>query len=286
MAVDRERLSGVYRFTSIARPVDPAYPTNRALLYLLPGLAVVSAVLAWATNITVSPAAAALNALLVGFVSWALTRELAPDDNAAAFLALAIAWPVSLLLGPSSVLLAFATLFLVRIVNQSTGLTARPFDTVSVLGLSIWTAYSVNLPLLLVVAALAFVIDALLPNGTKLHIVAAAVCVVAIAWLGVDGAVSADPSSEAWLGFAAITMACAFVIAKTKHPVSVCDVSPDRLQAARVNSGLGIGLLAGAQVLLTSGPAAWVSTPLFACLVAVPISAGMQRLLSQGVAGD
>ena len=28
--------TGVYRFTSIARPVDPAYPTNRALLFLVP----------------------------------------------------------------------------------------------------------------------------------------------------------------------------------------------------------------------------------------------------------
>ena len=69
MAADRESLSGVYRFTSIARPVDPAYPTNRALLYLLPAIAIVSAVLAWGTNIALSPAGAAVNALLVGFVS-------------------------------------------------------------------------------------------------------------------------------------------------------------------------------------------------------------------------
>ncbi|MDJ0916829.1 MAG: hypothetical protein QNJ05_03630 [Woeseiaceae bacterium] len=282
MPADRESLRGVYRFTSIARPVDPAYPTNRALLLALPMLVVASAALATADVIALSPAAAAINALLVGFVSWALTRELAPDDDAAAFLALFIAWPVSLFLGPSSVLLGFAVLFLVRIVNQSTGLSARPFDTVSVLGLSVFAAYSMDLPLLLIVAGLAFIADALLPNGAKLHYVAAGVCAGAFSWLGIDSIVSTDQSYELWAGFAAITIACSLVMANTRHPVSVCDVRPDKLIAVRVNAGLGIGLLAGVQFLLTAGASAWATTPLFACLVAVPLSFGMQRLLSLG----
>ncbi|MDJ0758234.1 MAG: hypothetical protein QNJ19_02505 [Woeseiaceae bacterium] len=282
MAADRENLSGVYRFTSIARPVDPAFPTNRALLLAMPMLVVASAALATADVIGLSPATAAINALLVSFVSWALTRELAPDDDAAAFLALFIAWPVSLFLGPSSVLLGFAVLFLVRIVNQSTGLTARPFDTVSVLGLSVFAAYSMDLPLLLIVAGLAFVIDAMLPNGTKLHYVAAGVCAGAFSWQGIDSVVSADQSFEAWVGFGAMAVAAALVMAKTKYPTSVCDVSPDRLVAVRVNAGLGIGLLAGAQFLLTAGASAWPTTPLFVCLAAVPVSFGIQRVLSLG----
>ena len=282
MAADRESLSGVYRYTSIARPVDPAYPTNRALLLALPVLVVASAALATADVIALSPASAAINALLIGFVSWALTRELAPDDDAAAFLALFIAWPVSLFLGPSSALLGFAVLFLVRIVNQSTGLTARPFDTFTVLALSVFTAYSMELPLLLIVAGLAFIADSLLPNGAKLHRFAAGFCAGAFALQGIGSLVSADQTLEAWIGFAAIAIACSLVMVKTRHPTSVCDVSPDKLVAVRVNAGLAIGLLAGAQFLLTAGVSAWAATPLFACLVAVPISFGMQRLLSLG----
>ncbi len=282
MATDRENLSGVYRFTSIARPVDPAFPTNRALLMALPILVVASAALATADVIDLSPASAAINALLVGFVSWALTRELAPDDDAAAFFALFIAWPVSLFLGPSSVLFAFAVLFLVRIVNQSTGLTARPFDTVSVLGLSVFAAYSMELPLLLIVAGLAFVIDALLPNGTKLHYVAAGVCAGAFSWQGIDSVVSVNQSPELWTGFAVLVAASLMVMAKTKQPTSVCDVSPEKLAAVRVNAGVGIALLAGAQFLLTAGPSAWATTPLFVCLAAVPVSFGIQRVLSLG----
>lgn len=278
MTGDGTPLTGIYRFTSIARPVDPAFPTNRALLFVLPGIAVVNAAIAGLTDIGGDVSSAALGGVLVAFVAWALTRELAPDDNAAAFLALAIAWPLDLFLGAGSVLLAFTTLFLVRIVNRSTGLAARPFDTLSVLGLAIWTSYSLQLPFLLVVAALAFAADARFKDPQRLHYLAAAICLAAFAWPGFGSAAPAAPAAD-WLLFATIAIAGGFVMATTDEAVSICDVRPERLDIARVRAGLGIGLLVGAQLLLTSGSSAWVSTPLFACLAAVPVSAGMHRLL-------
>lgn len=272
---------GIYRFTSIARPVDPAYPTNRALLFVLPALALVSAGIAWLTEIGDSPAGAAFSSLLVAFASWALTRELAPDDDAAAFLALAIAWPAALLLGADSVLLVFVALFLIRIVNRSTGLACRPFDTISVLGLSIFASYSLEQPLLLLVAAVAFGLDAWLRDGHRLHYAAAAVCAGAFAWFAF-GRLSTNLAPAAdWLWFAAIAAACGVVMFTTRSPESVCDVYSERLHAARVNAGLGIGLLVGAEQLASIGSSAWVSTPLFACLIAVPISAAATRLFGR-----
>ena len=278
--MDRASLPGIYRFTSIARPVDPAYPTNRALLFLLPGIALINAVIAWLTDIGGSPAGAALSGLLVGFASWALTRELAPDDNAAALVAVVIAWPMALFLGADAVVVIFVTLFLTRIVNRSTGLAARPFDTLSIVGLSIWAAYSLDQALLLLVAALAFALDASLKDGHRLHYVASGVCVGAFAWPGFDTLVASVAPLTDWLWFAAIAAAGGLVMLNTKTPVSVCDVSPERLYVARVNAGLGIGLLIGVQQLISVGTSAWVSTPLFACLVAVPVSAAATRALS------
>ena len=248
---------------------------------MLPAIALVSAIIAGLTTFGGSPAGAAVSGLLVAFASWALTRELAPDDNAAAFLALAIAWPLALLLGADSVLLVFVALFLVRIVNRSTGLACRPFDTLSVLGLSIWASYSLEQSLLLLVAAIAFALDAGLREGHRLHYVAAALCVGAFAWPGF-GSFSADVASTTdWLWFAAIAAACGLVMFANRSPVSVCDVYSERLQPARVNAGLGIGLLVAAQQLASVGDAAWLSTPLFACIVAVPISAAASHLLGR-----
>ena len=279
--MSRDPLPGIYRFTSIARPVDPAYPTNRALLFILPAIALVNAAVAWLTDIGGSPAGSALSGLLVGFASWALTRELAPDDDAAAFLALSIAWPTALLLGADAVLLVFVALFLVRIVNRSTGLAARPFDTLSVLGLSIWASYSLEQPWLLPVAALAFALDAGFKDGRRVHYLAAVMCLVAIAWPGFEQLTPRFAPGNDWLWFAAIVAACGLVMIGTRAPVAICDVGPERLQAARVNAGLAIGLLVGAQQLASVGAAAWVSTPLFACLVAVPISTAASRLLGR-----
>ena len=126
--------TGVYRFTSIARPIDPSYLTNKILLYILPVVGLVNAALAMFTDLGVAPLPAAINGVLVALVAWALTRELAPDFVEAAFVALAIAWLSNLAFGTSQVLPVFATILLLRVVNRSTGLPLTWFDTISVLG--------------------------------------------------------------------------------------------------------------------------------------------------------
>ena len=89
MAVSKNsELGGLYRFTSLYRPIDPAYLTNRALIHLLPVIALISGVDTALTEPDLSPFFPALQTVLVCFVSWALTRELAPDYSSAAFVAL------------------------------------------------------------------------------------------------------------------------------------------------------------------------------------------------------
>ena len=56
-------------------------------------------------------------------LSW--MREFAPDNNPAAFVGVVLAYAALLLLGPGAYLLVFTTLFLVRIVNRTTGLAPR-----------------------------------------------------------------------------------------------------------------------------------------------------------------
>ena len=119
----------MYRFTSIARPIDPAYLTNRALLMILPLLMLASGGLASLYDMGDGPAAAAFSGALAAFAAWALTRELAPDYSGAAFVALALAWAANIALEASSVMLLFVALLLVRLVNRSTGPQWRLADT-------------------------------------------------------------------------------------------------------------------------------------------------------------
>ncbi len=271
MAVAQPNLTGLYRFTSLARPVDPSYLTNRALLIVLPLLAVLSAGVAYFNDTGDGPLSAAFSGALVGFVAWALTRELAPDYNSVAFVALAFAWVGNTAFDMNQVLLAFVALLLVRMVNRSTGLPARPFDTLSVFGFCTWAAITTQQAFIVVIASLAFALDAYLDKSLRLHYLAAAAGLPVFGWLllGESNVFAGDLAGRDWLLLGITALGVALVVWTSREPVSYCDTSPDRLDRVRVNAGLVIGWLLAVQALITGGHAAWLETPVWVCVIAV-----------------
>lgn len=270
----------MYRFTSIARPIDPAYLTNRALLIVLPLLMLLSAGIASIYDMGTSPMTAALGGALAAFAAWALTRELVPDYNSAAFLALALAWVANVALGAKSVLLVFVALLLVRLVNRSTGPQWRPLDTLGVLGFCVWAAQSTQQPLILLVASVAFALDATLKQPLRRHFFAAAACVAAFIWmlLGDASLVTGELAAWDWWLLTAFAAGIVVIVATSPEPVSYCDTAPDRLDRVRVNAGLVVGWLAAVQAPLTNGRSAWLETPIWVCMLAVLLSAGIRSL--------
>lgn len=270
-SADENELTGMYRYTSLARPIDPVYLTNRALLMILPLVGLLSAGLAYLQNAGPGPLAAAIGGVLVAFAAWALTRELAPDFHGAAFVALALAWLSYAALGTDRVLLLFIALVLIRAVNRSTGLQWRTFDTIAALGFCAWGAINAGLPLILLIAALAFVLDAALEAPLRRHYLAAVACVAVFAWILIGDPVLLAEELTPWdwslLGL--FTLGVVFIVRTNPDPVSYNDVSPERLDRVRVNAGLVVGFLVAAQALLTAGRAAWLDTPIWPCLVAV-----------------
>ena len=274
MAEERANLTGVYRFTSIARPVDPAYPTNRALLIVLPMVGLLSAGLAFLHPVDGGPLSAALSGALVAFAAWALTRELAPDYNGAAFVALAFAWIANIAFGAKLVLLLFVAIVLVRVVNRSTGLPLRLLDTLGVLGFCTWAAINTEQPLILLVASLAFLLDATLEKPLRRHYLAAAACLPIFVWMlpGDTALIANDLAVRDWLLIGAFALGVVLFVKANPEPVSCCDTSTDRLDPLRVNAGLIVGWLLGVQALLTNGRSAWLETPIWACMIALLLS--------------
>ncbi len=283
MTEAQNNLTGMYRFTSIARPVDPSYLTNRALLILLPILALLSAGVASLMDTGSGPVSAAFVGALVAFVAWALTRELAPDYNDVAFVALAFAWVGSAVLDMHQVLLAFVALLLVRLVNRSTGLPFRPFDTFSVFGLCTWAAMNTGQPLILLVAALAFALDAFLDKPLRLHYLGAGASLAVFGWMlfGDAGLVASDLTPRDWWLLGASALGLGMVVLAAPVPVSYCDTSPDRLDRVRVNGGLLVGWLLAVQTVITNGPSAWLETPVWVCVIAVLLSGARAALVNR-----
>jgi hypothetical protein len=252
------RSQRVYRLTSIGRPLEPDYPTNRAVIRLLAVAALLGG-LNWvqAHGAGWGMLGAAVNAVLAAFGGWALARELAPDHERTAFVALGFALATTLILEGSPVLPLFVALFLVRIVNRTVGLPARIGDSILVSVLAIGAAWLFDNHWLALLAALAFFVDAVLPPGLTRQRLFAALCAVVAFWLfSVGPQAPADfmPATalERWLPVV-IAVGFVIVILLTRRVDACGDATGEPLSLARVRAGMWVGLFVAAQSLL-GGP--------------------------------
>jgi hypothetical protein len=267
---DRSELHPVYRLSGVARPVEPRFPTNKAVLVLMPLVFVLGAALRGSEGASwVDAGLAGLEAALLLFLAWALTRELSPDDNPAAFLAAGFALAGWARVGEQSLLILAATLLAVRLVNRSTGLPAKLGDsliiTVGFASLAWFVSWTCG-----VVGALALALDAVLPSkleARRIHLLGAglvALVVVARVVVGV-----ADPQLPAHLPVFATIAGLGFVAALAyPKPSSVGDVDGQPLVPARVRVAFALGVLAAVLVSLDGNIPLQRVAGLWACVLA------------------
>ncbi len=232
---------GMERFTHLGRPVDPAYPTNVAIAVL--SVATLISVSLWRLFYLHSEFMAALlqGGQLAGvvFLTWALGRELDPDANIVAFLAITPAVVLAVLVGTPNFSLVFLALLLLRVVNRSLGVPAKPTDSSLVLLLASWLAWS-GAWYVLMCTAVAFILDSVLVNPLPRH-----------RWFGLAAAGEAVWTksyvlvvSQSWPGFVTAIVAAGgigllLLLLFTPPPKSVGDLQAlpmdwKRLQAARI----------------------------------------------------
>jgi hypothetical protein len=267
----------IYRVTSIGRPVDPRYLTNRAILVLMPVAALIAGGIALAQGVGGGASAtAALEAFLVVFACWALGREMAPDDNPAAFVGTALAF-IALWWWPSpSLLLLFTALALSRIVNRTTGLTARLGDSLIVTALVIWTMVSLQNPLVGVGAALAFVLDARMADPNRRQWLFAGLCLTGVGvqvWLTGTENLGVTFVSEPQYVFAAIILLAFLVLSLSLRSVSSRgDVGGLVLNPSRVRGGMLVVWLLALQTGLQGPGAIEIVMPLLAVMAGVVLA--------------
>jgi hypothetical protein len=264
-----------YRFSGIARPIDPAYPTNKAVLLFAPVAFSFGAILAYIDGSTFGEIMlAGCNTALLLFLAWALTRELSPDDNPAAFVAVGLAlatWPR---VGPQSILTLAAILTAARVVNRSTGKPATIVDSVLVtagIGAMAWfSSWTFG-----VIGALAFLLDALLPVAgsqprRRDHLAFALVLVLVTAVRLTAGFEPLRLPAHLPV-FAAISGLCALAIVLYPSPRSVGDIDELPLVHARVRAALAVGLLGAVLLTVDGGVDPFGIVGLWACVLAVPL---------------
>ena len=157
----------IKRLSSVARSIDLAYPTNRAIVIITLLFLLGTAGLQLFLGKEISSASdSGLKAGVSLFLAWAFARELDPDHELSAFVA-AFLGCAGFLLFPSPFLLAlFLELLLIRIINRSIGLPAKTSDSLAILLLSGWISFQGEW-LFGLFTALAFFLDSSLPEPNR-----------------------------------------------------------------------------------------------------------------------
>jgi len=247
----------VYRLSSIARPLEAKYPTNRAVLIALPliGLALGLFDYFSAGGGAVGAVITGLEGMVICFLGWALGREADPDRNLTAFAATALIL-YGLFVGlPTSVWTLAFVLMAARTVNRTVGQPAKPGDLVIVLVLAGFSVFSEGYALMGLVAAIAIAIDVNLDRSRTLALIAALIAIGLTAWqlITLEGDFAAllipQGASLHLMGVIGGLVALGFLGAwLCPNPTSVCDARGEPLSHARVRGGrlvIALALLAG-----------------------------------------
>jgi hypothetical protein len=244
------------RITSVGRPIDPSYPTNRAIALLTIIVIVVgTAFQLFSGRNWVQSGLWGLTIGLAVFLAWALCRELDPDHDLSAFVAASFALAGSWIWGAGSLGLMLWILLLLRIVNRTTGLRATILDSLGVLGLSAWLAWQGNWGYL-VIAALGLLLDGILRRGQQRQIALAALCLgLSAVVLILNGWIWHESGVSPIALVIALCLSALFipVILASRKVNSLGDVNGDKLNPRRVQAAQALAVLAGIQAAIWSG---------------------------------
>ena len=268
--------------SAIMRPVDWNYPTNRLIILLTLGVLVLGTLyqLVLGGLGFLSALSWGASTGLAVFICWALTRELDPDDEYAAFAAAALYLAGLLIWGAQSkLLIMFWLIEAVRILNRSVGLPVKILDGVLLLGLTGWLLWQGYFEIGLLTAAAFFVDDRLsAENRQELVLGGVSLVLTLVVFLLRPQSLAMDLSSVSLVVLVVVTVSVIlyiWLILKSSKPTSVCDVGGNPLRGACVQAGQIMGLTTAVLFFVRYGGAGFgYMLPLWAGL----LGAGLYRL--------
>jgi len=261
--------------TAIARPIDPAYPTNRAIAAF--ALAAVLGGTVFQLLAGSGWSQSALWGIGVGFavfLAWALSREIDPDHDLSAFVGAGLAVVGTLFFDLPDMAVLFWMLVLLRVVNRTVGLPPRILDSLLLLGLGGWLTLQGNWVYGLM-TALGFLLDGCLSPSHRRHLFFAALAFIITAILFIPGGrmawegMSFLPVVLAILGVSALFLP---VVVVSRESRSVGDHSGELLNPRRIQAAQVLAVLTGLQVVLWNGSDGMVTVlSLWAALLGVSL---------------
>lgn len=246
----------IHKISSLARPVEAKYPTNLAVLVLLPIVAI--GLFGWTmfSGGSIGDAAmAGIYGLFTAFLTWALGREMDPDHNATAFIAMGLAVLIAGLGYPFALLSLAAVLFAVRLVNRTVGPAAKIFDIVALTGLGLAAVFLDGAWWIGAIAIIALIVDGFLEKPPLANMIASAVLGLALGYVVFSSDTGLFSGMETLVRGWIVTVVVISVLVvgniwHTREVASLMDALGEPCNCQRVQLGMTLILLAGLASLL------------------------------------
>ena len=277
------RRDRIREITSLGRPLDPSYPTNRAVLLLAPVAATVAGILAISSDaglVDVLLRAASGGLAAVG--AWALAREIAPDDEiAGAFLAMGLGFATFLVLDAALAPL-FAALLYARVVNRSTGLAATGVDSLVVTGFALFVGWRTGSPWPTAAGGVAFALDAVLERGLARQWLFAGLCGAGAVGLTTAGlapdVMPVQPELIPRTAATILVVGAIALIAATRSVAARGDHTDTPLSVGRVRGAQAVVLLTALAVAASGTAGIEAGSLIWACLAGVILPSAWRGL--------
>lgn len=250
----------IHKYSALARPVEPKYPTNLAVMILVPVIAIGLFVWSLIGETGMAPALRiGLFGALAAFLTWALGREMDPDHNATAFIAMALAVLAAALGYGFDLLTLAALLFAVRVVNRTVGPQAMIGDVITLVLLNLGAVFIEGAWWMPFISVMALAIDELFERSTlPQRLAIPALLVMGILAFCVGGGVDLSVTETLVRGWVVtvvvITILVAGTIVNTEEIASPMDALAQPCSGRRVQAGMALILLAGIASLLGGQP--------------------------------
>jgi hypothetical protein len=243
------------KITAIGRPLDPKYPPNLAIavttcVIILGGFIVhLLQTGAWDKSILWG-----IGSGLYVFLAWALCREIDPDHDLSAFVAVVFTLIALFIGGFYGQGILFWLLLAIRIVNRTTGLPATILDSTALLGLGSWVTFQTNWGYGALTIA-AFALDSCLEPKHRRQIIFASLSAVItiIAVCQNEAGFELILTRESGGIIAAASVVFFLLILGSKNISSKADATNENLDPKRIQAGQMLTLLTGINAVLWNG---------------------------------
>jgi len=261
--------------TVLGRSLAPRYPTNLAIgaLSLVVGAAGTVANLLSDVELLES-VLWGIGAGLSVFLTWALGRELDSAHDLSAFVGAGLMIVAMPFFDLPTLMVILWLVVVVRMVNRTVGLPATLLDSLALLGLGGWLTWQGHWIVGLVTST-AFLLDGLLTNPLRYHLVLSGLAFAGTVALSVfrgDVAMESGPTMPVIISSVVMAGLFLVVVGTSREVCAVGDATGERLDARRVQAAQLLALLAALLYAWWDGVAGVEALcPLWAAMVGVAL---------------